>query len=406
MGRSGKNGTSSAPVTNQRSAAMANQNDLSRSLVAFEQDNTIIAVIEMSLNSWLVAGIVPGIERHPLKKFSCDEQMLLQLLYRWRDEAVKAGRIITRMVVAFEAGRDGFWLARWLRARGIEAYVIHPTSVAVSREHRRAKTDRLDTELLKRAFLGWLRGEPDHCSMAAIPSLQEEDAKRPTRERENLVGERTRIVNRMKACLVRFGIRNFKPTLRRATERLNGLCTPEGVSLPPNTLAELRRDMARLRFVMDQINEIEAARLQRLEQAPAEEPHAMVRLLARVIGVGLETADMLVHEILSRKLRDRRAVARYAGLTGAPDESGSKRREKGLAKAGNARVRRGMIQLAWRFLLFQKNSALSQWYRTRTESAGKKRKTMIVALARKLLIALWRLVTTGEVPAGVVLRAG
>jgi transposase len=405
MGRSGKNGTSSAPVTNQRSAAMANQNDLSRSLVAFEQHNTIIAVIEMSLNSWLVAGIVPGIERHPLKKLSSDEQMLLQLLYRWRDEAVKAGRMITRMVVAFEAGRDGFWLARWLRARGIEAYVIHPTSVAVSREHRRAKTDRLDTELLKRAVLGWLRGEPDHCSMAAIPSLQEEDAKRPTRERENLVGERTRIVNRMKACLVRFGIRNFNPTLRRATERLNALCTPEGVSLPPNTLAELRRDMARLRFVMDQINEIEAARLQRLEQAPAEGPHAMVRLLARVIGVGLETADMLVHEILSRKLRDRRAVARYAGLTGAPDESGSKRREKGLAKAGNARVRRGMIQLAWRFLLFQKNSALSQWYRTRTESAGKKRKTIIVALARKLLIALWRLVTTGEVPAGVVLRA-
>jgi transposase len=405
MGRSGKNGTSSAPVTNQRSAAMANQNDLSRSLVAFEQDNTIIAVIEMSLNSWLVAGIVPGIERHPLKKLSFDEQMLLQLLYRWRDEAVRAGRMITRMVVAFEAGRDGFWLARWLRARGIEAYVIHPTSVAVSREHRRAKTDRLDTELLKRAFLGWLRGEPDHCSMAAIPSLQEEDAKRPTRERENLVGERTRIVNRMKACLVRFGIRNFNPTLRRATERLNALSTPEGVSLPPNTLAELRRDMARLRFVMDQINEIEAARLQRLEQAPAEGPHAMVRLLARVIGVGLETADMLVHEILSRKLRDRRAVARYAGLTGAPDESGSKRREKGLAKAGNARVRRGMIQLAWRFLLFQKDSALAQWYRTRTEGAGKKRKTMIVALARKLLIALWRLVTTGEVPAGVVLRA-
>jgi transposase len=384
---------------------MANQNDLSRSLVAFEQDNTIIAVIEMSLNNWLVAGIVPGIERHPLKKLSIDEEALLQLLYRWRDEAVKAGRMITRMAVAFEAGRDGFWLARWLRVRGIEAYVIHPTSVAVSREHRRAKTDRLDTELLKRVFLGWLRGEPEHCSMVAIPSLQEEDAKRPTRERENLVGERTRIVNRMKACLIRLGIRNFKPTLRKAPERLNALCTPEGDPLPPNTLAELRRDMARLRFVIDQINEIEAARLQRLEQAPAEGPHAMVRLLARVIGVGIETADMLVHEVLSRKLRDRRAVARYAGLTGAPDESGSKRREKGLAKAGNARVRRGMIQLAWRFLIFQKESALAQWYQARTASVGKKRKTMIVALARKLLIALWRLVTTGEVPAGVVLRA-
>jgi transposase len=384
---------------------MANQNDLSRSLVALEQNNTIIAVIEMSLNYWLIAGIVPGVDRHPLKKLNVDEKALLQLLRQWRDEAAKAGHVITRMAVAFEAGRDGFWLARWLRARGVDAHVIHPTSVAVPREHRRAKTDRLDTELLKRAFLGWLRGEPEHCRMAAIPSLQEEDAKRPTRERENLVGERTRIINRMKACLVRFGIRNFKPTLRKAPERLNQLCTPEGDPLPPNTLAELRRDMARLRFIIDQINEIEAARLLRLEQARVEGPTAMVRLVARVIGVGIETADMLVHEILSRDLRDRRAVARYAGLTGAPDESGSKRREKGLAKAGNARVRRGMIQLAWRFLLHQKDSALTQWYRARTASAGRKRKTMIVALARKLLIALWRLATTGEVPTRVVLRA-
>jgi len=154
-----------------------------------------------------------------------------------------------------------------------------------------------------------------------------------------------------------------------------------------------------------QIKQVEEARAQRLEQVPQEKSHAMVRLLARVIGVGIETADMLVHEVLARNLRDRRAVARYAGLTGAPDESGSKRREKGLAKAGNARVRRGMIQLAWRFLIFQKDSALAQWYQTRTASLGKKRKTMIVVLARKLLIALWRLVTTGEFPAGVVLRA-
>lgn len=384
---------------------MSELNDLSRSLTSLEQDKTIIAVIEMSQSSWFVAGIVPGIERHPLKKLEPSEEELVRLLMRWRTEATKNGHTITRIAVAFEAGRDGFWLARWLRARDIETYVIHPTSVAVSREHRRAKTDRLDTGLLKRVFIGWLRGEPDHCHMAAIPTLAEEDAKRPNREREGLVRERTRIVNRMKSCLARFGIRNFKPTLRKAPERLATLATPEGVPLPPNTLLELRRDMARLRFVMDQIKEVEEARAQRLEQAPQEKTHAMVRLIARVIGVGIETADMLVHEILSRQLRDRRAVARYAGLTGAPDESGNKRREKGLAKAGNARVRRGMIQLAWRFLVFQKDSALARWYRTRTESAGKKRKTMIVALARKLLIALWRLVTIGEVPAGVVLRA-
>jgi transposase len=384
---------------------MSELNDLSRSHTSLEQDKTIIAVIEMSQSSWLVAGIVPGIERHPLKKLEPSEEELVRLLMRWRTEATKNGHTITRIAVTFEAGRDGFWLARWLRARDIETYVIHPTSVAVSREHRRAKTDRLDTGLLKRVFIGWLRGEPDHCHMAAIPTLAEEDAKRPNREREGLVRERTRIVNRMKSCLARFGIRNFKPTLRKAPERLATLGTPEGVPLPPNTLLELRRDMARLRFVMDQIKEVEEARAQRLERAPQERTHAMVRLIARVIGVGIETADMLVHEILSRQLRDRRAVARYAGLTGAPDESGNKRREKGLAKAGNARVRRGMIQLAWRFLVFQKDSALARWYRTRTESAGKKRKTMIVALARKLLIALWRLVTIGEVPAGVLLRA-
>jgi transposase len=177
------------------------------------------------------------------------------------------------------------------------------------------------------------------------------------------------------------------------------------VQLPPNTLAELRRDMARLRFVMDQITEIEQARLDRIAQRPEEGMHAMVRVLAGVKGIGVETADMLVHEIFSRPLRDRRAVARYAGLTGSPDESGGRRREKRLAKAGNARVRRGMVQIAWRFLVFQKNSALSQWFRFRTENARGTRKTMIVAMARKLLIALWRFTRTGELPEGVVLRA-
>jgi transposase len=386
---------------------MPQPNDLSRSLVAFQQDSTLVAVVEMSRSSWLVAGIVPGIGRHPLKKLDPSEEALLALLQHWRDEAAAAGCTITRLAVAFEAGRDGFWLARWLRARSVEAHVIHPTSVAVSREHRRAKTDRLDTELLKRAFLGWLRGEPDHCSMAAIPTLEQEDAKRPSRERESLVGERTRIVNRMKGALARLGVRGFKPTLRGAPERLEALRTPEGAPLPPNTLAELRRDMARLRLVRDQIAQVEAACLERLQQAPAEDrPHAMVRLLARVIGVGIETADMLVREVLSRNLRDRKAVARYAGLTGSPDESGARRREKGLARVGNARVRRGMLQLAWRFLRFQGDSQLARWYRARTADArGRTRKTMIVALARKLLIALWKLVTTGEAPEGVALRS-
>jgi transposase len=331
----------------------------------------------------------------------------LKVLHRWANEAGRAGHAIKRVVVAYEAGRDGFWLARWLRARDVEAYVIHPTSVAVSREHRRAKTDRLDTELLMRAFLGWLRGEKRHCSMAAIPTIEEEDARRPNRERENLVVERTRIVNRMKATLARFGIRSFRPILRKAEDKLNTLRTAEGAPLPENTQEELRRNIARLRLVCEQIRAIEQERLRKLAAAPAGEkgPHAMVRLIARVIGIGVETADMLVHEVLSHHLRDRRAVARYAGLTGAPDESGKRRREKGLARAGNARVRRGMIEFAWRFLRFQKDSALAQWFKARTaDGRGIPRKTMIVALARKLLIALWRLVTAGELPVGVVLR--
>ena len=288
---------------------------------------------------------------------------------------------------------------------GIEAYVIHAASVAVSREHRRAKTDRLDTELLKRAFLGWLRGERNHGTMAAIPTLEMEDARRPSREHEALVGERTRLINRMKSTLARLGIGDFKPHLPRAAERLAALRTPEGVVPPPNTVAELRRDMARLQLIKEQIEQIDRMRLERLRQPPANAPQTMLGVLVRVVGVGIETADMLVNEVLGRGLRDRRAVARYAGLTGSPDESGAKRREKGLAKAGNSRVRRGMLQLAWRWLMFQKDSALAQWYQARTDNAPPKtRKTMIVALARKLLIALWRYTTTGEIPVGAVLH--
>jgi transposase len=264
---------------------MSEVDDLSRSLTAFDQDSTLIAVIEMSLKSWLVAGIVPGVSRAPLKKLEADEAGILRQLHRWRDEATKAGRHVTRLVVAFEAGRDGFWLARWLRTRGVEAHVIHAASVAVSREHRRAKTDRLDTEMLKRAFLGWLRGEAEHCQMAAVPTLAEEDARRPNRERDCLVRERTRIVNRMKGALVRLGIRGFNPKLRKAAERLDDIVTPQGEALPPNTLAELRRDLARLALLREQIEAIEAARLAQLaQQTSSEGPHAMTRLIAQVVG--------------------------------------------------------------------------------------------------------------------------
>src|SRR3984893_18087988 len=262
---------------------MPQPHDLRRSLVALDQNITIIAVVELSQSSWLVGGVVPGIERQPCKKLEPSPERLLAVLHRWRDAAVRAGRAMTRSALGFEAGRDGFWLARWLDVRRVEAHVIHPSSVAVSREHRRAKTDRLDIELLKRGFLGWLRGERGHCSMARVPTIAEEDAKRPNRERDCLVAERTRIVNRMKSTLARLGIRSFKPTLRKAADRLATLHTPEGMPLPPNLLAELRRNMARLGFVVSQIREIEEARQKRLEQEPETGPHAMVRQLTRVV---------------------------------------------------------------------------------------------------------------------------
>jgi transposase len=179
---------------------MPQVDDLSRSLVAFNQDASLTVVVEMSEANWLVAGMAPGVGRQPLKKLGPDPDVLLRLVERWHDEAVKAGKMIERIALS-RPGATVSGLRRWLRARGSEVHVIHSTSVAVSREHRRAKTDRLDTAMLMRVFLGWLRSEPGHCGMVAIPTLQDEDARRPSRERESLVGERTRIINRMKAIL-------------------------------------------------------------------------------------------------------------------------------------------------------------------------------------------------------------
>src|SRR5215472_15916037 len=263
MGRAAEVVAPSSSTRTDGGCPVLQVNDLSRSLAAFDPISTLVVVVEMSKTSWLVSGVVPGVERQPLKKLEPDATALLRLIERWRIEAVRAGRPIRRIALAYEAGRDGFWLARWLIARGIEAHVIHSASVAVSREGKRAKTDRLDAAILMRVFLGWLRGERGHCGMVAIPTMEEEDARRPSRERESLVNERSRIVNRMKSALARLGIRGFKPHLRRAPERLACLRTAEGTGLPANIIEELRRDMARLALVREQISSIEKTRVER-----------------------------------------------------------------------------------------------------------------------------------------------
>jgi transposase len=383
---------------------MAKPYDLSKPLVALEHDSTLVCVIEMSGKSWLVAATVPGVDRRPLQKLPVNPARLLEQVERWRTEAARAGRPVQRTVVAYESGRDGFWLARLLQSHGIEAYVIHACSVAVSREQRRAKTDRLDTEMLMRALLGWLRSEPGHCRMVAIPTVAQEDARRPGRERAGLVGERTRLTNTIKAELALWGIQGFRPGLKKAAEHVEALRTVDGQPLPANTRAKLHRLLERRRLISEQIAALEQDAAQAIERHPTG-ANALVLVLAKIKGIGLETAQMLVQEVLSRNLRDRRAVARYAGLTGTPDESGSKRRDKGISKAGNPRVRCGMIQLAWRFLMFQPDAALVRWYRDRTAGGkGAIKKTLIVALARKLLIALWTYATAGVMPEGVVLK--
>ncbi len=254
---------------------MPQPNHLSRSLVALDQDSTIIAVVEMSQSSWLVGGILPGIERQPRKKQEPSLKRLLALLHRWRDELVRAGHTIARIAVAFEAGRDGFWVARWLEARGVEAHVIHPSSVAGIAGTSPGKDRSARHRVAEARVLGVRGGQRGHCSMARVPTLAEEDAKRPESERECLVKERTRLVNRIKGTLARLGIRNFKPTLRQATERLATMRTPEEqCRCRQMPWPKVQRDLARLRFVVGQIKQVEEARRQRLEEQPERGPHA------------------------------------------------------------------------------------------------------------------------------------
>jgi transposase len=370
---------------------------------------TITAVVELSKRTWLVGGHVPGLERRPLKKTEDRAAGLLRILTNWRKRAEQAGRSIAHIVVAFEAGRDGFWLARWLRRTGIEAFVIHPSSIPVPRGAR-VKTDRIDTGMLLRAFSAWLRGEPDACRMVAIPAREEEDLRRPSRERAELVTERTRLRNRIRSLLTVHGLSEINPNSPATFRKLEQLRTAEGEPLPPHARAEIERLFERLALVKNQIKVIEADYARRtVENKRVEGEHSFAaqarrrfQQLVTVTGMGAATAATLVAEVFMRNFADRRALARFVGLTGTPDESGSRRRDRGLMKAGSARVRHIMIQLAWRMLYHQPNSALVQWYRDRVAKAnGAGRKTFIVALARKLLIALCRFVQSGQVPEGM-----
>lgn len=375
---------------------------------AFDHDSTLVMALELSGKSWEIGAVVPGVVRRPRRPLALrDMPALLAQIASWKAEALRLGHAVRRTVLCYEAGRDGFWIARYLQARGIEVQVVHPASVPVERQGRRAKTDRLDLDMLLRTLLAWLRGEPRVCSMVRIPSEAEEDLRRPERERARLVGERVALENRIRSLLCLHGVSGFKPRLKKALQRLAELRDYAGAPLPPKLLDEVRRLIERHRLVSEQLAQIEAAREQEIAAAaPADVMALRIAALARLLGMGLTTATVLVREVFCRDFADRRALAGFVGLTGTPFSSGGTRREQGISKAGSPRVRSLLVELAWRWLRFQPGSALSRWFVARTGGArGRIRKVMIVALARKLLVALWRYVLNGELPADARLAA-
>jgi transposase len=387
---------------------MTEQSAAAPSATAFVHDSTLVVALELSGKSWEIGAVLPGVARRPRRQLTPrDMTGLLKQIERWKAEALRAGRTVQRTVLCYEAGRDGFWIGRYLLAHGIEVQIMHPASIPVERRGRRVKTDRIDLDMLLRTLLAWLRGEPRVCSMVRIPSEAEEDMRRPERERERLVSERIALENRIENLLCLHGVAGFKPRLKKAAARLDELRSYTGEPLPPHKMDELKRMMVRHGVLSDQLKEIEAAREQILKAAEPEDRAAQrIQMLTMLYGLGLGTATGLTREVFCRTFRDRKAIASFVGLTGTPFNSGGSEREQGISKNGNPRVRRLLMQLTWRWLRFQPDSALSCWFAERTAGAkGRIRKIMAVALARKLLVALWRYVETGELPPGVRLAA-
>ena len=365
----------------------------------------IFAAIELSKKSWLLAIYRPSLDRTSQYRVEHgDAARLLELLGRARQEEQQALGQAIGVSCCYEASYDGFWLHRELEAAGIENFVIDPASLLVNRRARRAKTDRIDVRGLLRSLIAWLRGDKEVCRMAHPPSPAEEDARRTHRERQRLLKERIGHVNRIKGLLATQGIYGYQPLHRDRRQAFAELTTAAGEPLPVRLKQELERELTRLELTLDQIRQVEADRDAALDAAKTDESNAMAQLL-RIKSIGAEAATILGLEVFYRDFANRRQVAAYAGLTPSPYASGSKNRDQGISKAGNALVRKTLIEIAWLWLRWQPDSALSQWFKQRTtHQKSRGLRINIVALARKLLLALWRFVTTGVVPEGAVLK--
>ncbi len=369
---------------------------------------TVYVAIELSMKSWLAALQSPRQERASRHKLApADAVGLWAVIERERAALLRCGHTEVRVVTCYEAGRDGFWLHRFLVAHGAESQVVDPGSVLVNRRARRAKSDRLDVEGLLRLVIRHDAGDRHLGRMVVVPSVAEEDARRPGRERQRLLSERTAHSNRIQGLLATHGVYGYRPLRAERWVRLAARRGADGQPLPVQVHDEIVRELHRLEFVDAQIAAVEKQRTAALGEAAAEDRGARQAIaLMRLRGFGIEFSSMLAREVYYREFANRRKVGSYVGLTSSPFRSGGIEREQGLAKAGNRRARNTAIELAWLWLRHQPDSALSRWFHARL-GANKSRRLkciLIVALARKLVVALWRYLTTGLLPQGAQLK--
>jgi transposase len=366
---------------------------------------TVYVAFELSKAKWKLGVVLPGSTK--LSRYTIeggDLAKLTKLLSEVRAKAGRGGKPV-RILSCYEAGYDGHWLHRWLTQQGVINHQIDPASIAVNRRARRAKTDRIDLEQMMRAFLAYLRGEPQTCSVLHVPSVEDEDRKRLTRERERLVKERTAHTNRIGALLHAQGIRDVLVCKPSFIADLGKMRTGDDRALPPRLKEEIVREHERLCLVNKQIRAIEAKSRAELRGAAAGSVEAKIGQLMDLKSIGPAGGPVLVNEVFYRKFDNRRQVGSYLGLTGMPYDSGESRREQGISKAGNRRARTQAIELAWLWIRHQPDSELTHWYHQRVGNLkGRIKRITIVALARKLMVALWRYLETGVVPAGAVLH--
>ena len=371
------------------------------------KDGTLYVAFELSKSKWLIGIVLSGeskMSRHQVA--GGDTAAVWQLISKKRAQAEKKLKRPVRVVSCYEAGFDGFWLDRWLAEQGIENRVLDPSSIEVPRRARQVKTDRLDLERLMRVLIRHDGGEPRVCSVVRPPSPEQEDARRLSRERERLVGERTAHGNRIKGLLHGQGVRDVEPRRKDLREQLARARTGDGRALPPRLVAEILREHDRLTLIAEQLAEVEGLMKAEREAAAPDNRARQVNQLIGLKSIGAVGGETLANEVFWRDFRNRRQVGAYFGLAGTPFDSGQSSREQGISKSGNGRARTLAIELAWLWVRYQPDSALSRWFKQRVgDQKGLVKRIAIVALARKLMVALWRYLTQGVVPENAIVRA-